>query len=190
MDLVIITGPPAVGKMTVGKALSARTGLRLLHNHVSLELANRFFDFGTPPFRRLDRTVRFAVFREVAASDLPGLIFTVALDFDDPEDTDYVDEIADIFTAHGARVHIASLSAPLAVRRQRNRGDDRIAEKPSKRDLEFSDGLLVSDEDRFRMVPRPGDLGGRAFLLVDNTELPAEAVADRIITACSLPTVP
>jgi 2-phosphoglycerate kinase len=51
--LVFIVGPPAVGKMTVGFALAERTGLRLFHNHQTIELALNFFEFGTPPFGRL-----------------------------------------------------------------------------------------------------------------------------------------
>ena len=35
--LVIICGPPAVGKMTVGLELSALTGIPLFHNHMSIE---------------------------------------------------------------------------------------------------------------------------------------------------------
>ncbi|MEL6142999.1 MAG: hypothetical protein AAFU67_15430, partial [Bacteroidota bacterium] len=62
--------------MTVGQELAKITGLKLLHNHISLELANRFFPWSTPEFNRIDRLIRFGIFREVAASDLPGLIFT------------------------------------------------------------------------------------------------------------------
>jgi len=76
MKLIIIFGPPAVGKMTVGKELSKITNLKLFHNHMSLELVNNFYDFGTPDFRRLSREIRFSIFRSVAASDLEGLIFT------------------------------------------------------------------------------------------------------------------
>ena len=35
--LVIIFGPPAVGKMTVGSKLSKLTGLKLFHNHMTIE---------------------------------------------------------------------------------------------------------------------------------------------------------
>ena len=38
MKLVVIFGPPAVGKMTVGQELARRTGLRLLHNHMTIKL--------------------------------------------------------------------------------------------------------------------------------------------------------
>jgi len=51
--LLFVIGPPAVGKMTVGRAIAARTGLRVFHNHLSIEPVVRLFDFGTPPFRRL-----------------------------------------------------------------------------------------------------------------------------------------
>ena len=84
--LVMLVGPPAVGKMTVGHALAARTGLRLFHNHQTIDLVLRFFPFGTPPFQRLNGEFRRRIFEEVAASDLPGLIFTFVWAFDDPRD--------------------------------------------------------------------------------------------------------
>jgi hypothetical protein len=36
VTLVIIFGPPAVGKMTVGLELERLTGFRLLHNHMTV----------------------------------------------------------------------------------------------------------------------------------------------------------
>jgi len=41
--LVIIIGPHAVGKMTVGQELAKLTGLKLFHNHMSIELVRKFF---------------------------------------------------------------------------------------------------------------------------------------------------
>lgn len=43
MKLVIILGPHAVGKMTVGQELAAITGLKLFHNHMTIELVRNFF---------------------------------------------------------------------------------------------------------------------------------------------------
>ncbi|GAB3835271.1 hypothetical protein ACFPIJ_11650 [Dactylosporangium cerinum] len=71
--LLFIVGPPAVGKMTVGEQIAARTGLRLFHNHMAIELVLRFFPFGSPPFGRLVDRFRRDLIEEVAASDLPGL---------------------------------------------------------------------------------------------------------------------
>ena len=53
MNLIILFGPPAVGKMTVGQELSRLTGYPLLHNHMTIDLVTEFFDFGTPQFGRL-----------------------------------------------------------------------------------------------------------------------------------------
>jgi shikimate kinase len=37
MKLVILFGPPAVGKMTVGQQLANLTGFKLFHNHMTIE---------------------------------------------------------------------------------------------------------------------------------------------------------
>src|SRR5215218_8512223 len=99
--LVVLVGPPAVGKMTVGHALAARTGLRLFHNHHAIDLVLRFFPFGTPAFKRLVGEFRRRIFEEVAASDLPGLIFTYVWAFDLVSDDAAVGEVAAIFSARG-----------------------------------------------------------------------------------------
>ena len=72
--LMFVVGPPAVGKMTVGTAIAQRTGLRVFHNHQTIDLVLRFFPFGTPSFQRLIVEFRRRILEEVAASDLPGLI--------------------------------------------------------------------------------------------------------------------
>ena len=40
---LFIIGPPAVGKMTVGTVIAQRTGLRLFHNHQTIDLVLPFF---------------------------------------------------------------------------------------------------------------------------------------------------
>ncbi len=99
MKLVIIFGPPAVGKMTVGYALETRTGLRLLHNHMALDLMLPFFECGHPTFRQLVSEFRTRICEEVAASDLPGRIFTSAWALDKPSDKAFVDHVVAIFRA-------------------------------------------------------------------------------------------
>ena len=47
MKLVILFGPQAVGKMTVGQELAKQTGLKLFHNHMTIDLVSNFFDYGT-----------------------------------------------------------------------------------------------------------------------------------------------
>ena len=40
---IMIVGPQAVGKMTVGQELSKITNLKLLHNHMTIELLTKIF---------------------------------------------------------------------------------------------------------------------------------------------------
>lgn len=76
MYLIVIFGPPAVGKMTIGRIIQQKTGIRLFHNHMAIEPVLNFFEFGSAPFQRLVDEFRIRLFEEVAESDLPGMSFT------------------------------------------------------------------------------------------------------------------
>lgn len=72
----MLYGPPAVGKLTVAQALSARTGLRVLHNHLFVDLSHALFGYGTDVSRVFSRQVRDISLEAAREADLPGLIFT------------------------------------------------------------------------------------------------------------------
>ena len=82
--LVMVVGPPAVGKMTVGRAVCARSDFRLFHNHHTIEPLLEIFGYGTPPFTTLNGEFRRRVIEEAAAAGT-RLIFTYvwALELDD-----------------------------------------------------------------------------------------------------------
>jgi hypothetical protein len=117
--LVFIVGSPAVGKMTVGHELAQRTGLKLFHNHHTIDLALRFFPYGTAPFHRLVGEFRRRILEEVAASDLIGLIFTYVWAFDHPSDAAAVDEYAAPFRARNGHVVFVELEASQEERLRR-----------------------------------------------------------------------
>ena len=50
MKLLFLHGAPAVGKLTVARDLAALTGLRLFHNHLTVDLVSSLFAFGSEPF--------------------------------------------------------------------------------------------------------------------------------------------
>jgi len=189
MDFVVIFGPPAVGKMTVGHELARLTGLKLFHNHMTIDLVLPFFAFGTPPFGRLVGEFRRRIFEEVAASDGPGLIFTYVWALDNEGDRAYVDSCCAIFRARGARVAFAELAAELPERLVRNRSAFRLEQKPSKRDLEWSDGN-VRDLDARHKLNSAGDFFyPDAHLKLDTTHLSAEEAARRIRDHFGLPLI-
>jgi hypothetical protein len=188
--LVFLVGPPAVGKMTVGHELAALTGLRLFHNHHTIELVLRFFPFGSPPFQRLVGEFRRRVFEETAESNLPGLIFTYVWAFDDPGDEAAVDGWAGIFRKRGGRVVFAELQASLGERLRRNETEFRLAEKPSKRDLAASRQRLLQADARHRLNSRGACDGRDDWFRLDTTDLAAAEAAERILVRFGLPRVP
>ncbi|MGA8078933.1 MAG: AAA family ATPase [Xanthobacteraceae bacterium] len=103
MKLVILFGPAAVGKMTVGHELGRTTGLKLFHNHRSIDLVLNFFEYGTSEFWRLDSMFRSKIFDAVAAGELPGLIFTDMWALNEPGDKSYIDDLANKFSDRGER---------------------------------------------------------------------------------------
>ena len=172
--------------MAVGAELARRTGLKLFHNHQTIDLVLRFFPFGTPPFQRLVGEFRRRIFEEVASSELRGLIFTYVWAFDHPDEEGAVEGYTSIFRTRGGRVVFVELECDQAERLRRNETELRLAEKPSKRDLEQSRKQLLELDEKYQLSSR-GRFEGRAdYLRVDNTALSAAAVADRIIEVFAL----
>jgi hypothetical protein len=188
MKLVLLFGPPAVGKMTVGQELAKATGLKLLHNHMTIELLLHFFEFGSKEFSHLNSVFRNEIFNAVAASELPGLIFTFVWALDDPRDKSSVEDVVSIFSNRGAAVYYVELRADLAIRLRRNKASSRLKEKPSKRDVAASEMRLLRAGREHQLntsVERPFFYSDN-YLKIDNTDLEAAEVAAQILQKFSL----
>lgn len=175
MKLVLLFGTSAVGKMTVGQELAKRTGLRLFHNHMTIEPVIEVF--GTLNRSAVSR-LRDVIFEEFARSDNYGLIFTYVWAFDRPEEWAYVEKIKAIF--EGADMYYVELVADQKVRLERNRTENRLKHKPSKRDVEMSEKRLLNDDEKYRCVSYEGEIPFENYLRIDNTNLSPEEAA-RII---------
>ena len=181
MKLVIILGPPAVGKMTVGQALADLTGLKLLHNHMIGDLIRQFvpvYGVGSEEGKRLKNLFTQEILETVAKSDLPGLIFTNMLNFDNkPIGYDYIQSILDLFMSHGAKTCVVELYANLDVRIERNKTENRLLHKPPKRDTVVSEKLLREAELHQRLNTYENEQPFANYLKIDNTHLTPEDVA-------------
>ncbi len=76
MKLIIIYGPPAVGKLTVAKELAKITGYKLFHNHLTVDLAYSLFPSGTKGYSDLVEKIRLDVIEIAAKIKIKGMIFT------------------------------------------------------------------------------------------------------------------
>ena len=188
MTLLVVFGPPAVGKMTVGRAIADASDFRLFHNHHTIEPLLDVFDYGTPPFNKLLGLFRQAVLDEAAAHDT-DLVFTLVLDLEDARDLEGVRKHLAPFVDAGRRIVFVELTAALGVRLDRNGTEYRLAEKKSKRDLDWSDGNVrdmeqyVMNTDWVTGRPTVADalLAEHPHLRIDNTDLTADEVAAQVL---------
>jgi hypothetical protein len=184
MRLLLIIGPPAVGKMTVGREIAARSDFRLFHNHHTIEPLVEVFGYGTAPFNVLNIEFRRRVIEEAARNKV-DLIFTFVWDLRDPADAAYVDHLVAPFEENGGEVWVLELTADLETRLVRNRGESRLAAKPTKRDVEWSDDnvrrmeihQLSTDPTGSTTTPADGFLTRHPHLRLDTRNLTAAEVA-------------
>ena len=188
MKLIIIFGPQAVGKMTVGHELEKITGLRLFHNHMTIELVANFFNYSTPTGKKLVKMFREEIFKEVASSDMEGLIFTYLWNFDYEGDAKYIDEVIKIFRDRNdkAEIYLVELEADLESRLERNKTEHRLNHKPTKRDVVWSEGQILKNVEEHRQNSLEGEIKEKNYLRINNTNLSAEEVAGKIKTTFNL----
>ena len=183
MKLVMIIGDAAVGKMTVGQELMKITGLRLFHNHMTIEPVLEIFGtFNGAVIKRL----REVIFEEFAKSENYGMIFTVMWAFDMQSDWDYHDWVRGIFEPYGTEFYYVELVADQETRLARNVTPNRLTHKASKRDLEASNARLLRDDNNHRLESLPGEIPFENYMKIDNTDLPPETVAVMIKERFSL----
>jgi len=118
MKLLIIFGPPSVGKTTVGKKLEELTDFKLFHNHMVMDGIMHIFGVGTPAEDRLSKLVRTQIIEEAAESKM-NLIFTYVWNFGKEKGKTNIDIYKHAYESRGGQVLFVELTAPLNVRVER-----------------------------------------------------------------------
>jgi len=188
MVLIFLIGPPAVGKMAVGLELAKLKGYKLLVNHDTIELALKFFDYGSKKFNILNGLFRRRILKEVASSDLKGLIYTYVASFNLEEEKTYLDKVTNLFNQNGRTAYYVELEADLSERLNRNRSKSRIDAKASKRDVVASERRLLNLEKQYIMNSNEEYpfFYSKNYIKINNTNLSPNEVAVQIIKALSL----
>ena len=128
MKLLILFGPPSVGKTTVGKIIEAKSDFKLFHNHMIMDGVMHLFGVGTPAEDRLSRLIRESVIKEAAVAGM-NLIFTYVWDFGREKGKANIDSYKTAYEHMGGEVIFVELIAPLSVRAARAADPMRNAEK-------------------------------------------------------------
>jgi hypothetical protein len=170
--------------MTVGQELCRLTDFALFHGHVIADMLSPYFRFGTPPFVRLGQTWRRMFFEEGMQAGL-NLVTTAAWRFDVPADAETIWSWLRPYR-EGGRAICVELVAPLDIRLERNRTENRRRHKQADW---VTDAYLQEIDASHRY-----DSGG-AFpfdlphLRLETEHLPAETAARRIVEHFELPVV-
>ena len=183
MKLLFIIGDAAVGKMTVGQELMKITDLRLFHNHMTIEPVLEVFGQWNG---KAIQEMRDVIFKNFAASDNYGMIYTIMWAFDEPEDLAFVEHIKGIFEPYGTEFYYVELIAPQEIRLKRNASENRLKHKASKRDIAVSNRRLIEDDKSHRFVSFEGEITFDNYLRIDNSDIEPAEVARLIKDAFHL----
>lgn len=177
MKLVVIFGAQAVGKMTVGQELVKITELRMLTNHVMFEVVLEHFGnlFGDVTDKLKD-----VIFEEYSKSNNYGLIYTFCMSFAHQKDWDYLSHITGFFKEVNAEIYYVELVSPQEIRLQRNKTENRLLNKPSKRDIEKSSKNLIDADKTGRFISNDGEITFENYIKIDTSNLTPDIVAKKI----------
>lgn len=184
-NLIVVSGPQAVGKMTVAESLRDKLRYHMMMNHDSIELSDRIFGFGTPAQKEFNGAIRESAFA-LAVKHNVDLIFTFVCAFDMPEDVAYLRALEAQFTESGGTFYFVELSATLETRLLRNETPHRMEMKPTKRNTEWSRRDILETAEKYKLNTDEGETLFAHHLRIDNTRLSPDEVADRVIAAFGL----
>lgn len=171
MKLIFLHGLPGVGKLTVARELAKLTGFRIFHNHLTVDLVESVFEFGSLPFVELREKVWLEVFSQAVVANLDGLIFTFA--FDRSVRDSFIENTREVVESSGGEVLFVELRCSTEELEKR-------IEHPSRQRF----GKL-SSVGRFRELKEAGTFVGPGIpterLVVDTTELSASNAARLLV---------
>jgi len=168
--------------MTVGQVLAKKKDYVLFHNHHSIEMTLELFEHGTNEFNKVNDGIRELVFKTVAESEnINGFIFTFVMAFDMQKDIDYTKNVINIFKKKEWTIYTVELNSNLKTRLKRNKTENRLKHKKSKRNLDFSNKNLKEMEDKYTMKSEDGFYENVNYLRIDNTDKSVKEVVSILI---------
>ena len=180
LKFVLIIGPQAVGKMTIGQELAKITDYKLLYNHMTIEIVRKIFDYDKETFLRMNSIIRYEIFKEFAKSNEKGIIFTSCFDFgkDFEIEKEQIDKWMNLFEES----YVIELEASIEERLKRNKTENRLKHKESKRNLEWSEKDLMQSMTKHKLNSDPGE-GEKIFknyIKINNEKISPQEVAKMI----------
>jgi hypothetical protein len=120
------------------------------------------------------------IFESFAKSDAAGYILTFVWAFELSGDRDYIEGVTKLFEDQGHEVYWIELEADIDTRIDRNQSENRLAHKPSKRDVAWSKRNLIESAEKHRLNSHTGELDFPRYMRINNTHKSPRVVAKQI----------
>ena len=172
--LLIIFGPPAVGKLTVAKELAKIADFKIFHNHMIDDPIKNFFPYESPQLNTLSAEFRKRIIEECIKANM-NLIFTYFWKFDLDRGKKNIDRYKEVVESNGGQVFFVELYATLPERLKRAETEERHKAKVA------TGAEVVADIEKNHKTSTGGDFFYKEnYLYIDNTNLSAKETAEKI----------
>lgn len=182
MELLFLYGPPGVGKYTVGRILAKQIGYGLLHNHLTVDLVEDIYPFGSPKYRKLNKDIRLKIIQTAVKHNVPGLIMTYALALNQKEDWKEVERFRRAANSKGGKMFFVELRCDKEVLFRRVIKKDRHHFHKIKSKAKLRDVMRQHVFRSSKQHPRRSQT-----LVLDTTKSTPKYTANQIIRSLRLP---
>jgi tRNA uridine 5-carbamoylmethylation protein Kti12 len=170
MKIIVIYGPPAVGKLAVAQELANITGYKLLHNHLAIDLVESVLDRKKNKFWELIDSYRLSLLDAAAQESVDGVILT-SVNIKGKDDA-FIKSLIDIAKKNSGDIYFVHLKCEM------NKLKGRLQEPSRKEHGKLMDiktfERFVSENDVFDPIPFVDSFS------IDNTNVSAAEAAMRI----------
>ncbi|MDR2980108.1 MAG: AAA family ATPase [Bacteroidales bacterium] len=182
---IIIIGPPAVGKYTIGKMLSEKCKYRFLHEHQLLDIASALFaenSFERTTYYFKLRLDIFSDFIKYNRANL-SIVTTFVHLFDNDYYNNSMKSFLNIFQKSNYDTCVVELTASYEERIKRNINEDRLKAKPTKQNVEESVKRMNAIEKNARANSTENDilLVNHRHEVIDTELLSHDEVVEKIM---------
>ncbi|MFH1501129.1 MAG: AAA family ATPase [archaeon] len=169
INVVLIYGPPAAGKLTVARELAKISNFKVFHNHLANDIIDEFLEFDKGNYWDYPKKIKYVVF-ELAVREKINIIVTSC--YAKGEDDIHVKQFIKFFQKHKAKVYFVQLSCDKDVLFKRVKRDSR---------KEFNKARHISKVKKsMKIWDLCSPIPFVDSFVIDNTKLSARKAAEMI----------
>ncbi len=174
--VILLYGPPGVGKLTVAREISKKTNFRVFHNHLISDMIGEFFESGTKEFSDKFFYLWTYFFKELLKSDNEGIIITLVYGLQTLEgkrDEEFFLRIKEEVEKNGTKVFFVKLECSNEEIKKR------VIAKSRKKYKKLTSVSAL--EDIRKKYNIDGEVPFTESIVIDTTSLSAKKTAEKII---------